>query len=351
MALRNVAILLPAFLTWACSSAPSAGFADDLTDAGPETAPIYLPPPAWSGGSPVLLAKNQEAVSLALDDAHVYWQGPGGSVFACPLGGCPDGRAAQLSSLVGPSSEALQTLGASGGDAVFLSDNGDALTILAVGDPGRASTMYAAAADGGSLGLLVNDAANVYFVAVNGVCAPTQVLACPLGGPCASPVTLYESASTYIGQLSVAGSEVFFVQSDEAGDYAIHAVSAHGGGARKVCSLGTDYAGVVDMIVAGGFVYVTTSNNPTKITACAASGSSNAWTYVEDLEPYALATDGENLYWTNYQAEGNVVTCALGKECTSPFTVASNQTSPFAIVANGSSVFWSTQSSILRADK
>jgi hypothetical protein len=355
MTLRRSAILLPAFLTWGCSSAPTAPFADDLVDAGLDAAPVYIPPPAWSGGSPVLIAKSEEAISLALDDAHVYWQAAGGSVFECPLGGCPGGMPTQLSSLIGPTSAALHALGADGGTAVFLSENGNSITSVTTSGPARASTIFTIAA-GSLLGGLVSDGSRVYFAddLVSTCYSSTESLfACPLGGPCASPEALYQSRSAYgLGPLFVAGSEIFFVEDDDSADV-VRAVSTGGGPSRKVCNVGEDYGGVTDIAVAGGFVYMTTSENPRSIAACAAagSGSSNAWTYVEDLEPYALATDGANLYWTNYQAEGSVVTCALGKECTTPFTVASNQESPFAIAANGSSVFWSTPSSIFRADK
>jgi hypothetical protein len=345
---RSFASLLPVLVALGCSGGPKAGFADDLTDAGPDAPPVYDPPPAWSGGAPVLIAANQVAISLALDEARVYWQGPGGSVFACPLGGCPSGKPTLLSSLIGPAYNSLQTLGASGGDAVFLSDNGDAITSLTVADPSRASTTYTGST---ALLALVNDSSHVYFVEEAGVCSPNTLLACPLTGPCASPETLYANASAYLDQLFVADSEVFFVYEDENG-YAIHAVSTHGGEARTVCSLGVDGGGVVDMTVAGGFVYMTSTESPSEIYDCPTAGGTTTTIYVKDLAPYALASDGTNLYWTNYRDQGgSVVTCALGKECTSPFTVASNQDGPFAIAANATSVFWSTSTSIFRADK
>jgi hypothetical protein len=353
MLLRSSAILLPVFLVSGCSGAPKAGFADDFTDAGPDAAPIYDPPPAWSGGAPALVASSQAAVSLALDDTRVYWQGAGGSVFDCPLGGCPNGKARELSSLIGSSSESLQTLGASDGVTVFLTNNGNSITSLAVAHPDKASTTYTATGCS-TLGLLVNDADHVYFVdcaAEKDGGSVEMLAACPLGGPCASPKTLYSSEFAYsFGPLFVAGSEIFFADQDDDG-YSIRAVSTQGGPARKVCSLGSDYSNVEDIAVAGGFVYVTNSDDSSSIYDCAASGGTTPVVYVRDLAPYALATDGTNLYWTNYQGKGSVVTCALGKECTSPFTVASNQDAPFAIAANATSVFWSTSSSIFRSDK
>jgi hypothetical protein len=74
--------------------------------------------------------------------------------------------------------------------------------------------------------------------------------------------------------------------------------------------------------------------------------------YVEDYAPYALATDGSFVYWTNYApVTGTIAVCTVGPTCTAPMTVADNQDAPFAIAANAKSVFWSTETHVYRADR
>lgn len=326
----------------------------------PDGADLYIPPPQWSGSSPVLIAQSEQTLSLALDTSTAYWQGPGGSVYGCPLKGCSSSKPTLLSSLLGPQSGALETLAASDGIAVFITDSGSELSAFAGGDAGASPTAYLATA-GGGFGALVTDATHAYFVdsvsTVDGGYTLTDTLySCPLGASCSSPLKLYTLPpsdefyeSSTLGALFVADSEVYFMESANGG-YTLRAISVDGGSARTVCSQLPGPAQA--LTVAGGYTYFTMSSAPASIYQCATSGGSDPSLFVQDLQPYALANDGTNLYWTNYvNGQGSVVTCPLGASCTAAHTVALNQELAFAIAANASSVFWTTSTSIYRADK
>jgi hypothetical protein len=310
---------------------------------------LYNPPPEWSGSLPLLIGKGERAISLAIDSATVYWQSGGGPVYGCALSGCPSAKPTLLSSLVGPQYGALQTLGAGDGIGVFVSLSGTTLSAFAGDDPAHSPTPYRVTGGSGFTSL-VTDATHVYFIdtlpdasAVYGVAQ--TLYACPLGASCSSPQKLYADPS--LGPLCVSDSEVFFLASGTS----IRAVSTHGGKARTVCSSSTLLTQVQALSVAGGYVYFTTADYPAFVYQCPASGGEPS-VYLTDLQPYALANDGANLYWTNYlNGPGSVVTCPVGATCNAPRTVALNQDLVFAIAANATSVFWTTSTSVYRADK
>jgi hypothetical protein len=345
------ASLLPA--AWGCAdSGRTSTF--ETGDAASDGERIYSPPPPWSGGTPVQIETGEQALSLALDSSEVYWQNPGGSLFACPLDGCPSSKPTLLSSLIGPGAGDLETLGVGNGIAVFLTDYGNEISSFTGADSGHSPTSYRTTT-GRGFGSLVTDPTYAYFIdtvlAVDGGYTYTSTLySCPLVASCSSPESLYVGAAdASLGPLFAADSEVYFVEVGSTN--AIRAVPIHGGTVRTVCE-----SSLLDqtqaICVAGGNAYFTTAGEPTSIYQCAASGGSDPSIYIQDLQPYALASDGANMYWTNYVfGPGSVVTCPLGVTCTSPLTVASNQDDPLAISANVSSVYWATDSNIYRADK
>ncbi len=363
-----LASILPA--VGGCASSPTESTFDiaDADAAAPDGERFYDPPPLWSGGQPVRIETGQQALALALDDSDVYWQNPGGAVFACPLDGCPKSKPALLSTLLAQGFRNLETLAAGDGVAVFLTASAG-ISSFNGADPAHSPTTYLSGT-GGTFSSLVSDANNVYFVddvvpdeadaGDGGVSSPAipTIGSCALGASCASPERLYTAGSsaglTQLGPLFVSNSEVYFVELAYSGQTTatIRAVPTQGGGtARTVCKSELLFYGQA-MAVAGGYAYFTTSGEPTSVYRCATSGAKEASVYVEDLQPYALASDGANLYWTNYvYGPGSVISCALGATCENPVTVASNQESPFAIAANAKSVYWATPSSIFRADR
>jgi len=348
------AIALPA---WGCSSgqgmaatlpgaAGGSGFqiGDASTDG--DAGIVYEVPPIWSGNDATLIGSGIEAVSLAVDGTNVYWQDPGGAVYACPLAGCPGHKPTQVSGVIGPSSGTLENLTANGGVAVFLSNLGTAITSVRATGGSQPVATYDAPDAGGTLSALIGDATNVYFI--NSANDET-ISSCPRSGSCTSPRTLYSTSNDSLGPLAVAGSDVYFV--DLGDSNTIRVVPTTGGSDRVVCSSEL-LNQVVALHVASGYVYFTTAADNRAIYQCATSGVASPSLYIVDLLPYALADDGENLYWTNYVGpSGTVATCGLGAVCLTPHTVAEKQDGPFAIAANASGVYWGTATSVSGATK
>jgi hypothetical protein len=355
------AILLPGAM--GCGSNGTSDVPADYADAAlVDGTYIYNPPPLWSGGAPVLVAGGQDVVSLSVSSSNIFWQDPGGSVYACGLEGCGSDKPTQLSSLVGSAQgSALQTLTAEGDEASFLSEQGDALSNVALSDPDLPTTLFQAPSADTIYGV-ISDASQVYFVddvaADNGCRFVWTLYSCPRSGVCKTPRTLYAlspEGDGSLGPLAIAGGEVYVV--DSTGIGAIRAIPTHGGAAREVCSSSV-LQGVQAIAIAGGYVYFTVGlsyseqADPHAVYQCVASGGRPPSMYVRDIQPYALATDGKNLYWANYvSGAGSVVTCALGVVCTSPYSVADGQDSAFALTANAKSVYWSTSEAIYRADR
>ena len=324
----------------ACNSSPAEphalGFDASVRDG----------PQLQATTQPVLLTSADEGISLAVDGSNVYWQGPGGSIFDCPLGGCPGGQPTQLTSLVGATT-LLQSLVTAGGDVIFVSEAG--VTSLDPRAPSPATTLYPSAQ--GTVSALATDGAELYLVAsagTDGGESTATVVACPIHGACSSPRTLYTSTFG-LGPLAVAGSDVYFVEYGDSAE--IRAVPSGGGSPRTLCqhpNEGPAYA----LVVAGGYAYVTGVAGPTSIVRCAIAGAGGWGTFTHDDAPYGLATDGANLYWTNYvPTTGSVAGCALGPSCPASTLVATGQASPFAIALSPASVFWTTSTSVYRVDR
>jgi hypothetical protein len=339
---------------------------DALEDGDASDGDIYELPPTWSGSLPVVIGASSDAIALAIDDAHVYWQTPGGSVYGCPLTGCPSQKPTLLSSLIGSSSVDLESLSAENGAAIFLTAAGFTISNVAYSDPAHVSTTFAASNNGASSGFsaLATDASHVYFTSLletdGGFAA--SLSSCPLTGSCSSPKSLFAAAASFgneeifLGVVAVGDGEIYFAQAGD--DNRIRAVSVDGGSVRTVCSASANtgseteepLVGIESMLFVGSYVYFTSSGTHDSIYECLAAGGGSPERYIRDYSPYALATDGTNLYWTNYvPVTGTVATCALGATCVSPFTVAPRQDAPLALAASATTVYWTTSSSVVEA--
>jgi hypothetical protein len=325
------------------SSGGESGFGGDAaTD-------VYLVPPTWTGGAAKVLASGVDGIGIAVDESNVYAQGAGGAIFACPLAGCSGEKPTQLSALIG-STDTLETVVASGGVATFLTSQGGSISSVPFAQPKQTSTDFETT---GTIGALITDGSSVYFtnnVPTDGGSNILSLDSCPITGDCSSPVTLYAPGPNddiyALGPISVVAQQVFFVVNGD--NTSIDAVGTGGGTPQVICT-SSMLEGVQSILAVGGYVYFTSSFDSTSIYACPASGG-EAKVFLEDYAPYALATDGTNLYWTNYvPTTGTVATCALGAKCSNPLTVASKQDAPFAITASTNGVYWTTGTSIIGA--
>jgi hypothetical protein len=315
--------------------------------------------PPWDGGAPVTIAAGeQQPESLALDDVHVYWQNSGGTVLDCPLSGCPNNLPTLLAfNGEGENYYGLQAIAAGASTAFFITSSAS-IDSCASGGCGLAPATYFADPDseqfdggfffdggGGSVNNVVNDSSNLYFTDSN------SIYSCPIESTCPAAKNLITTDVGGIGVLAVSATEVFYV--DESGNLnqRIRAVPIAGGAARVVCKSSNFLYGVNSLVVAGGYVYFTTSNDSSSIYQCLAAGGGTPTTFAIDEAPYGLATDGVSLYWTNNSSQGLIGTCPIGASCIGSRTIASGQKYPQAIAVNSTAVYWTTETGIYSAAK
>jgi hypothetical protein len=235
----------------------------------------------------------------------------------------------------------LESLTVGDSTAFFLDSSGNIDSCSGSGC-GLSPTIYEAVSDGGFYQSLVSDSTNTYFT------DGQSLYSCPLGATCSTPVTLATvTGSERIGALALSPTEVFYVRTGYT-NY-ILAIPIGGGKTREVTK-----AGPLAMVVTNDYVY-NTDPDSIFLSYCLADGGSSGGdlVFAVGLLPYGLATDGTNLYWTNYVASGTVATCAVGGEdtCLSPGIVASDQGQPLAIAVNAAAVYWTTATAIYTAPK
>jgi hypothetical protein len=302
--------------------------------------------PPWDGGTPVVVASEEQPANLALDDTYVYWENNGGSAVDCPLAGCP-GNTPTLLSVGDVGFEYYQTLAVGGGLAYFIDINENIVDCSGGGCSNTPTTYSSSTEDDASFGFgyeqLVTDSANVYFT------DESNIYQCPLASSCSSPATIVTSTNAYLGPLSVSPTEVFYADDGSSTQF-IRAVPIGGGKSRRVCTSSLIEA-VQTMVWTPSYVYFTTGDDPTSIYQCASAGGTSPTVYVSDDYPYGLAADGANLYWTNAISPGNVATCPLGFTCSGSKTIATNQDTPLAIAVNATDVYWTTTNDVYRATK
>jgi hypothetical protein len=337
-----------------------AGFDSDFPfdgefDSGP---PPDAGPP-WDGGAPVTIAAGeQQPESLALDDVHVYWQNSGGTVLDCPLSGCPNNVPTLLAfNGEGENYYGLQAI-AAGASTVFFITSSASIDSCGSGGCSLAPATYFADpgsdqfdggfffdGGGGSVNNVVNDSSNLYFTDSN------SIYSCPIESTCPAAKNLITTDVGGIGVLAVSATEVFYI--DESGNLnqRIRAVPIAGGATRVVCKSSNFLYGVNSLVVAGGYVYFTTSNDSSSIYQCLATGGGTPTIFAIDEAPYGLATDGASLYWTNNSSKGLIGTCPIGASCIGSRTIASGQKYPQAIAVNSTAVYWTTQTGIYSAAK
>jgi hypothetical protein len=314
--------------------------------------------PPWDGGGPTAIATAEQPISLAIDEAHVYWQNSGGTVLDCPLSGCP-GNVPTLLAFNGGGYYAIgyddssEFIAARSSSAFFITSSDG---IAACGSAGcnLTPTTYWADSDddagsfdggGGSVRAVVTDSSSVYF------CDSAAIHACPIGSTCSSARTL---ASGNFGHLALTDTEVFYVDLGEGGAERIRAVPIAGGAPRLVCASSSTLIldAIGPMVVSGGYVYFAPTNSHS-IYECPAAGGGTPTVFAGDALGYGgLAADGASVYWAQNLGSGSSIgTCPIGATCIGSRTVASGQDNPRAIAVNSTAVYWTTQTAIYSATK
>lgn len=291
--------------------------------------------------------------SIVVDSTNFYWIGltsvGNTEVDYCPLAGCPGGVYQTLASspLEAFDSISLGTLAVSTSAAYFADDQGNVLT-CGLPPPlgtGCSTTPTTFTTRGDSFHTFVAvDAAQVYWSNMN----DATVLDCPVGSSCTSPSLVEDlsSASTQLQGAAVSGGRLYWGGASETlgGGFTIYSTPVGGGTVSTLCNA-ADSNGIVQLIVAGGFVYFTDGEATVFSCPTTASGASASVFVSDSGGPFGLASDGADLYWTDHTylaLSGSIMSCALGATCaTSGSIVLSDaDNAPAAIAVTATQIYW-----------
>ncbi|MGO8994637.1 MAG: hypothetical protein ACLQVI_15080 [Polyangiaceae bacterium] len=153
----------------------------------------------------------------------------------------------------------------------------------------------------------------------------------PIGGGTNVPLAsgLDEPAA-----LVISGGQIYFALAPYEGTGSIEDV-ALGGGTPAALASGQTMSDPPSVAVSGSStVYWTTS---TDVMSYSGAG---AQTFAANQYPYAVATDGTNVYWTSGLSNGAVMQQSTTGG--SPIAIATNQYYPNTIAIDASNVYWTT---------
>ena len=291
--------------------------------------------------------------SIVVDSTNFYWIGltsvGNTEVDYCPLAGCLGGVYQTLASspMEAFDSISLGTLAVSTSAAYFADDQGNVLT-CGLPPPlgtGCSTTPTTFTTRGDSFHTFVAaDAAQVYWSNMN----DATVLDCPVGSSCPSPSLVEDlsSASTQLQGAAVSGGRLYWGGASETlgGGFTIYSTPVGGGTVSTLCNA-ADSNGIVQLIVAGGFVYFTDGEATVFSCPTTASGASASVFVSDSGGPFGLASDGTDLYWTDHTylaLSGSIMSCALGATCaTSGSIVLSDaDNAPAAIAVTATHIYW-----------
>jgi hypothetical protein len=299
-----------------------------------------------------IASAEQQPASLAVDETRVYWTIGGGVAFDCPVAGCPDNTPTLLTLHAAQSAgSGMEEEIAAGSSTAFLIDDSSNLDSCAADGCSLMPTLYFGTLDGGdavtsSIRSILSDSSTLYFT------DGESIYSCPVASTCSSPSVLLVKTSAFIGYLAVSAGEVFYV---DGASYPmrLRAVPVAGGGRPRVVCKDTPLnalSGVTALVASGGYVYLTTSNDPTSIYSCPTSASdADLAVFARGDGLYGLAADETSLYWA--EGSGVIGVCPLGPSCMGGRAVASSQNGPQLVAVNSTAVFWTTSTGIFSAAK
>lgn len=288
---------------------------------------------------------------LTVDGTNVYFTTSGdgmatsGSVYQCPVGGCPSKLGPMTSSLNNPGAIAVDSSSVYWDNAGDLSKATGSVMSCPIAGCGKndASRVTIASNLQFVLGLAV-DSSNVYF----GVWGASPFVgngnidSCPLAGCSSTPTTVIDGqykplfvardGSDVFMAVGGGGASVPYVQSNP--------ISTPGAGTRL-------YTGSISNQIAGFEIYggqfYLTDNFGGSIYACAESGCSTLVTLVTGLStPASLAVDSKGVYWIE---NGNSIDVCPLAGCTLPTTLATSTNYPQDVFVYGNYVYWVEQDS------
>jgi hypothetical protein len=298
---------------------------------------------------------GQAPWAVAVDSKNVYWTSEGhctgdggtstGLVMSEPVAG---GTPATLASAQGrPEAIAVEGTGVYWVNQTDCSGNG---SVVRTGvDGGAPTTLVSDQVQPQSIAL---DGAHVYWT------NSTQVLSTGLDG---GALTTIASAQGVSYGIAVEGKNAYWGQSST-GNVLTEAVT--GGSAPKNLTpptgCGTSGCGGVGGLTADG-TNVYWSYQPAveyalyNVMSVPLGGGTAKTLGTMQYIPADIASDGKNVYWTNYGTmagiSGTVMKCAVTGCGSSPTTIASGQASPRGIAVDATSVYWITENAVMKIAK
>jgi hypothetical protein len=286
----------------------------------------------------------EELGSIVADATNVYWLGYTTS-FTYGVDYCPQtGPCTTPTTLAVPAIGFLEVEGVSqmsiAGSTLYFSDGDEDVEECALPPTGCGGTakIYSTAAY--DTFVTTNTSDVVWALEDSFV-----VYSCAQGASCASSKTVASTSASdlYPEGVAVSGSTVYWGGPDyDVDEIVIQSAPIGGGGAiTTVCTTtgGADEMG--GLIIAGTNIYFTGYYGG-NVYSCplTASGATATVYYTDPSDPLGLASDGTNLFWTEYEASGAILKCALGATCATPTTLVSGLKDPSGIVATATQIFW-----------
>jgi hypothetical protein len=182
---------------------------------------------------------------------------------------------------------------------------------------------------------LATDGTNVYAA---GTSAGTVTQVAVAGG---AVVTLATHQNQPIGIAVSAGNVFWTNESSGSSDGTV--MSAPVGGGTAPVAIASGQSTPFGIAVGGGSVFWTNIGNiPAVMTAPVAplGGGSAPTVFAAATSPWAIVTDGTNVYWS----DDDSIYGAPFTSGASPVTIASGQAFPFDLAVDGTSVYWSSGS-------
>lgn len=296
--------------------------------------------------NPTDLATAQEAPgAIAMDAARVYWVA-GDAIMSAPIAGGPP--ATIVSNAGHPSAVAVD------GANVYWVDTGGAVMRVSKGGGSPVTLVPSNAPVGASMGMAVDDADIFWTRGVtkggSNLSLGSVLKVAKTGG---TPVTIAKNQETPWG-IALTKDAVLWT------NYAMWAPGT-AGAVKKAPKTG------------GSVVTIASADHPTSI---ATDGTNVFWTdwgkgtvmkapldggaatalVTGETKPLGIAVDGTHAYWTNCYAMNGPAPCAgtirkVPKAGGAPVQLASGQVNPFGIVVDGAHVFWTARGDSARVHR
>jgi hypothetical protein len=319
------------------STLSDAGLDATLTDASNDASTCVeaAPPDAslttlWSDGL-------SGAAFVAVDGTNVYFTSTAGfgSVMKCAIGGCGGSPTTIASGFVGVG---LMGIAVDGTNVYW--------TVFGAADAGAGAIMSCpiGGCDGGVPNTLAAGQEQPWFIAVDATNVywtdppAGTVMSCPKTGCNGSPTTL-ASGQDHPWGIAVDSADIYWTAVGNSGGLMKCSLSSCGDGGSPIALY--PGAGVAQIALDSDNVYATAGGSGGAVVKFTKDGGAPVLLAQQDY-PFAIATDGANVYWTDQETQtaGHVHKCGVDGCCMTPITMTPAQPNPWGIAVDGTNVYW-----------